>query len=421
MKKMKKLLVALLTIALTLSLVACNSDQTNGESSADSEVTDPSQVPSEYSDVTGWKPTYVIGSHQPLSGSGAPYGQGILNGMKVAVAEQNDAGGILGAKIEIIEYDDANNTETAVQCVTRLVKEDKVDAIQASCTSGSILAAGPIYEEGKVITMAGGNAVSVMDQGWRYVYRTTANNDCAATSLIDVCEQLGIQEVYIFHGAYENGTAGVESFENALSESGANVTIIGKESYENGDVDYSGQCNKIAAAEPDAVFTVANSQDLGSFAKQLRAAGYEGHVLGTVNWVSNDVLEVAGSAADGVICASCELLYESPEECTDPAMKAFCEKYLEMFGEMPANDQPYRGYDGAKILFEAIERCRSFDSTDIRNEIDKMNDYVGLQSKGNNADGTYDFTISKDGEGLQQVACWVIDNGKFVAFDEYFS
>ena len=100
-------------------------------------------------------------------------------------------------------------------------------------------------------------------------------------------------------------------------------------------------------------------------------------------------------------------------------MKTFCEKYMDMFGEMPQNDQPYRGYDGANILFEAIERSRSFDSTDIREMINTMNDYVGLQG-GGNTNGAFDFTISKDGEGLQQVACWVIQDGKFVGFDEYF-
>lgn len=422
---MKKLLAIALALSMLLAFAACSQNGANksnepvNSTANTTEASTSTDVPSEYADVTGWKNTYVIGSHNPLSGSGAPYGQGILNGLLLAVAEQNEKGGILGAKIEVVMYDDANNTESAVQCVTRLVKEDKVDAILSSCTSGSVLAAGPIYEEAKVITMAGGNAVSLMRQGWKYLYRITANNDCAAYSLGAVCEKLGIKTVYVFHGAYENGIVGVESFEAAIADLGVDVTIVGKESYENGDVDYSGQCSKIAAADPDAVFVVANSQDLGPFAKQLRAAGYDKHVLGTTNWVSKDALEVAGEAANGVIVAACGLLYDSPEDCSDPAMKTFCEKYLDMFGEMPQNDQPYRGYDGANILFEAIERSRSFDSTDIREMINTMNDYVGLQG-GGNTNGAFDFTISKDGEGLQQVACWVIQDGKFVGFDEYF-
>ena len=414
-----RLLAITLSLAVLVTLTACNQSANNNLNQTD-DVSDSTEVPDEYADVKGWKDTYVIGTHGPLSGSGAPYGQGMLNGMLLAIAEQNEKGGILGAEITTIQYDDANNTESAVQCVTRLVKEDKVDAILGSCTSGSILAAGPIYEQGKVITMAGGNAVSIMDQGWRYLYRTTANNDCAATSLVNICQELGLKDIYVFYGSYENGVVGVESFEQAIEAAGADINIVGKESYEDGDVDYSGQCNKIASANPDAVFAVANSQDCGPFAKQLRAAGYDKYILGTVNWVSNDVLEVAGTAANEVIVASPTLLYDSPEDCSDPTMQEFCEKYLEMFGEMPPNDQPYRGYDGAKILFEAIERCRSFDSTDIRDAIDTINDYVGLQG-GGNTNGAFDYTLTKDGEGLQQVACWVISDGNFVAFDEYFS
>ncbi len=50
--------------------------------------------------------TVKIGQLAPSTGSGAEYGRFEMNGMKLALTEINDAGGVLGRQLEVITEDD---------------------------------------------------------------------------------------------------------------------------------------------------------------------------------------------------------------------------------------------------------------------------------------------------------------------------
>src|SRR5918911_1962516 len=70
--------------------------------------------------------TVKIGVITSLTGSNAAFGQAHKNGYAVALQEINDAGGILGKKVELDVYDDQSKPDQAVQGVSKLVDQDKV-------------------------------------------------------------------------------------------------------------------------------------------------------------------------------------------------------------------------------------------------------------------------------------------------------
>ena len=71
----------------------------------------------------------VLGSHQPLSGPVALWGVPVTNGMRMAVDEANEKGGINGRKIELIVEDSAYQQNKAAQAGDKLLKKDKVFAL----------------------------------------------------------------------------------------------------------------------------------------------------------------------------------------------------------------------------------------------------------------------------------------------------
>jgi branched-chain amino acid transport system substrate-binding protein len=62
----------------------------------------------------------------------------------------NKAGGIRGAKVELVVYDDASDTSKAVLATRRLIEQDRVLAILGSSTSNNALAVLPFAERSKV-------------------------------------------------------------------------------------------------------------------------------------------------------------------------------------------------------------------------------------------------------------------------------
>src|SRR5690606_38543955 len=122
--------------------------------------------------------TIKIGANLELSGNVASYGQSILEGIKLAVEEINNDGGIDGKKIEIVEMDNKSESAEAVSVATRLISEEKVLAIIGSATTGNTAAQIDIANKEKVIVLTPSGTsptLTVNDEGSvnEYIFRTS--------------------------------------------------------------------------------------------------------------------------------------------------------------------------------------------------------------------------------------------------------
>ena len=73
--------------------------------------------------------TIKIGLYGTITGTNALAGEMLQKGAELAIDQVNAAGGINGAMLELVPYDDQSTPEGAVKAVTRLVDVDEVAAI----------------------------------------------------------------------------------------------------------------------------------------------------------------------------------------------------------------------------------------------------------------------------------------------------
>ena len=139
--------------------------------------------------------TIKIGFYGPLTGASSVVGVEGQKAVELAVKEANEAGGINGRQLELISYDDAQNTETSVKVVTRLVESDKVTAIIGSHISGSILATVDISEAAKVVQIGSGTSPIWTNIGLKYTFRGTACSDQFNIDCYQSMEQWGLQRL----------------------------------------------------------------------------------------------------------------------------------------------------------------------------------------------------------------------------------
>src|SRR5712691_4716452 len=108
-----------------------------------------------------------------LSGPFTPWGVQVRDGMKLAVAEVNAAGGVAGRPLELVERDDRNNAAEAVTAFKYLVEREGVVAAGGVISSDVGLAAAREAEALRVplfLTMSGSHAILRRDS--RYTFRT---------------------------------------------------------------------------------------------------------------------------------------------------------------------------------------------------------------------------------------------------------
>src|SRR2546429_7964829 len=145
---MRKPLIAI--VGLTLILAACGSTSSN-----------QSALPSG---------SIVIGVSQALTGDKSDPGTDINQGYAVWAKEINDAGGLLGHKVELKVYDNQSLADTAVSQYERLVTVDKVNLLFGPFTSALTIPTSAVTEKYKVAFVEGdGGAPNVFERKFKYI------------------------------------------------------------------------------------------------------------------------------------------------------------------------------------------------------------------------------------------------------------
>src|SRR5215469_15786324 len=117
-------------ITLTLAVVVLGA----GAAGAQTNVTNQGVSPTEI----------VIGTHQDLSGPVKGWGVSVANGMKMAVDEINDRGGIEGRKLKLVIEDSGYDPKRAVLATQKLIEKDQVFSMVGPMGSPTVLAAQDI-------------------------------------------------------------------------------------------------------------------------------------------------------------------------------------------------------------------------------------------------------------------------------------
>ena len=74
-----------------------------------------------------------IGANFEMTGNTANYGASTLEGLKLAIKEANDAGGVGGKKITLVEADNKSEAAESVNAATKLISDDRGPGDDGKC------------------------------------------------------------------------------------------------------------------------------------------------------------------------------------------------------------------------------------------------------------------------------------------------
>ncbi len=200
--------------------------------------------------------TLTLGTLLPETGSLAFLGPPEFAGVDLAVQDINEAGGVLGEDVEVIDGDSGDTTtDIANQTVDRLLSQD-ADAIIGAASSGvSLTVIDKITGAGVVQFSPANTAPDFTDYDDNGLYFRTAPSDVLQGQVLaEVIAEEGIGTIGILalQDPYGEGLANfiTESFEG----SGGQVaeTII----YDPAAQNYDAEVQQMAATDPEAVVVI---------------------------------------------------------------------------------------------------------------------------------------------------------------------
>ena len=243
MKKRLRSVLLPLVVALALLAVACSPDEATettapGPPGTTEEPTGTTAPPTDTTGVQSTEPI-KIGMLADLTSTFTPWGVNVRDGMLLAAQEINDAGGVNGRMIEIVQQDSENDPDVAATAWDRLIEEGVV-AVGGILSSGVAPTAGQLAESDQVpVFLVKAGTPTALTRDSRYTFRTclpAAPSDAAP--VLQFALEQGMTNVGVIVADYAWGQGFAAAVEATFAGSGV----------EYGDI-------QVAPVPPDTDFT----------------------------------------------------------------------------------------------------------------------------------------------------------------------
>ncbi len=307
-----------------------------------------------------------------LSGGGTAAGTQYRNGAKLAIGEINAAGGVMGRKIEIIELDTQSQPAIAKAMTVKAI-DDKVTAIFGPVFSGSILVSQTESQKAGIPNFTGGEASNVTAQGNPFIFRSSFNQSMGMPKVANyIANDLKAKSVAVLFVNNDFGKGGRDAIVKELTARG--IKVAADISTDPGQVDMSSTVLRAKQANADALFAYLNEEESARLLKELRKQGYDKPLVGETTLMGSKVIELAGTAANGVR-GHVGLTADAP------MFKEYGAKYEKEY-KAKSDHNGIKGYFSAYMLKAAIEKAKSTDGKAIaaamKNACFNVKDHPGI-------------------------------------------
>ncbi|MCB1496553.1 MAG: ABC transporter substrate-binding protein [Bauldia sp.] len=325
--------------------------------------------------------TVKFGVSLPITGDMAEFGSFIRNGIELAIDQANAKGGLDGKMVELVIEDSRGDPREAVLVAERFVANDEILLEIGDFTSSASMAAAPVYEAAGMAqispTASHPDFSGLGDNMVRVMAIQKAESQYLARWAV---QDMGKQKIATIYTNDDWGVQASASFADEVKALGADV--LTEEGITPGEKDFAAVVTKIKNMGPDAVFIAGHSAETGAILAQSRRARLQTQFLNSGAPRSPELLELAGSAAEGI--AGVALYFpENP----DPVSKAFTDAYVAKYEKTP-NLFAALGYDAGLLALQGASAAGGKRSA-VAPAIFQLSDFVGVT-------GGFDYTASRD-------------------------
>jgi branched-chain amino acid transport system substrate-binding protein len=350
--------------------------------------------------------TVTFGVVTATSGPLAAPGRFQLNGFQLAADAVNAAGGIkLGAdsyRIALKVYDTRCNAAEGASAVQRLATVDEVPVVLGEVCSPVAAAEAAVaadFDIPMITTVP--TAPNLTQQGNRYFFRINAHNGQLSRALADYVKEKQLAPLAFLAWNNDAGRGGVGAMRGLLGDA-VPVAYIGY--FNVGEVDFSSHISNIRNAGAKAVMLLMDEEPGALAIRQIRDAGLDLQMIGTLAMGSDRFLERLNARyLDGLV------QYNAfPPNAPVPAIQEFSRTYRARFNE-EAHGFAAQSYDAVLLVAKAMQAGGTVtDGAKIRDALAKI-EYQGVI-------GTIRFDAQNQASPPVYITQWCQDGTRRISY-----
>ncbi|HEX6413909.1 MAG TPA: ABC transporter substrate-binding protein [Burkholderiales bacterium] len=302
--------------------------------------------------------TIKIGVITDKVGPAKPYSEPTLEGIQFGANEINAAGGVLGRKIELLIEDDQGRPDISAAMARKLVDAGAVFILSITLTPATQQQQNVTLEAKtpQMTPMNSGDTLTTQLQN-PYFWQTGPLGSIQIATLLSHARSKQLKRVALITDNSDLGQLLAKFFRAGLEKSG--IQVVAEEVVPRGATTAEPQMQKVRAANPEAMFMagVLTPENV-LILRAYRQMALKFPIHSSYNLSVPQYMSVAKGLLNGITFVDA---YD-PEK---PEVKKFEADYRKATGKLPYNIHGY-GYDGIKMVAEAIKRAGSTDKEKIR-------------------------------------------------------
>lgn len=319
-------------------------------------------------------------------------------GVKLAIKELNEQGGLLGKPVKALFYDEKESVRKGQDIAREIANNTDVIAVVGHCSSDIAIPVSVIYEKSGVLFISpGASAPELTRYNGSFTFRNIPSDELAGREIAAFVKRNGYKKIAIVFDRDSSANRLAKIFHNASDDIGIN--IVANKSYSSWEVDFRSLIADIMKKyEFDCIFLGGVFPAAGRIIKQMREMGIKAPIIGNDSLDSSLLLEIAGKAADGTIVFT----------VFDPALPgAHTQNFVKTFKAeygITADRLAAQGYDAIQVLAACIEKSGSTIPLVIASTLrflDRWNGVTGSYSwdwDGGISGKTFFFKVVENGE-----------------------
>ncbi len=302
-----------------------------------------------------------------------------LLGARQAVDDLNREGGLLGRRIQLLEYDNRSTALGSREAASQAVKDGVIAVIGSSWSSLS-LAMAPVFQAAHIPMITPISTNPEVTLVGDYIFRACFIDPFQGQVMAEYARKdLHARSAVVLTNTGESYCMGLARyFISHFTRSGGEILWEGD--YLSTSTDFTAQLHKAKGLTPDVIFVPGMTRDSSYIIKQARNMGMKTVFLGGDGW-DVDMYTYAGNTIEGnYFCA-----HWHPRS-TRERSRRFLKEAREAFSP-DINSAFVLSHDAVMLLAEAVRRAGSLEPARVRDALAATRNFQGI---------TGDITFDKD-------------------------
>jgi branched-chain amino acid transport system substrate-binding protein len=320
----------------------------------------------------GEAPTAKIVSDLPMQGANRAQSTTMVNAIRMALEERNNKAGDINIEYEVLDDSTAQAGQwDAAKCAENAqsaAQDEEIIGWIGPFNSGCAAVEIPILNEAGLgmispantyigLTKPGGEPdepEKYYPTGERNYARVIVADDKQGKAGVALMLAEGMESVYILDDRETYGKGLADQFQQAAEDQG--IEVVGREGIDGSAPNYRSLMNKIAEAQPDAIyFGGIIENNAGQLIKDKVGAGMSNEdvaFIGPDGIFLDELLSQAGDSAEGIYVTFGGL----PQSELSGEGQQFVENFEQQYDE-PIQPYTAYAYEAANVMLDAIERA----------------------------------------------------------------